>query len=400
MNTFLEEQLIKKAGFMLKINKTLNKFRDKVFSNIHSNNLIYNTCWEDPRCDREMLNINTKSKMVMITSAGCNALDYLLDNPQEINTIDVNPRQNSLLNLKLTTFKHASYDDLWQLFGEGRHEEAVALYAEKLKLNMPAYAQEFWDRNIIHFIKKSFYFYGTSGTFAWIFNKYINARPKLRKLITQLLEAKSLEEQSEIYQKIEPKIITHIIKWLINRHLTLTMLGVPRAQRKLIVDEYPGKVAGFVSDCLHQVFTELPTKDNYFWRLYLTGKYTTECCPSYLMEENFETIKERADQIKLHTTTISNFLKKNPGKYSHYILLDHQDWLAAHDTEALIEEWSLILKNSKKGTKILMRSAAQRIDFFPDFVHDALDFDYEITGKLHKKDRVGTYGSVYLGIVK
>ena len=77
---------------MLPFSKTLNKLRDKIFSNIHGNNLIYNTCWEDPRCDRQMLNINKNSKMVMITSAGCNALDYLLDNPKEIHTIDMNSR--------------------------------------------------------------------------------------------------------------------------------------------------------------------------------------------------------------------------------------------------------------------------------------------------------------------
>lgn len=385
---------------MSQISKVLNQFRDKIFSNIHSNNLIYNTCWEDPRTDRQMLEINKNSKMVMITSAGCNALDYLLDKPKEINCIDMNSRQNALLELKIASFKHADYADLWKLFGEGNHERAVAVYAEKIKPFLPAYAQEFWDRNIVHFTKKSFYFFGTSGTFAWIFNQYINSRPKLRRMISQLLEAKDLEEQKALYDKIEPKIITHIIKWLMNRHLTLTLLGVPRAQRKLIVDEYPGKVAGFAADCLRQVFTELPTSDNYFWRLYLTGKYTPTCCPNYLVQENFDTFKNSVDSLKLHTTTISSFLRENPAKYSHYILLDHQDWLAAHDVEALIEEWNLILKNSKKGTKILLRSAAIHVDFFPDFVKEAVDFDTELTGALHKKDRVGTYGSVYLMTVK
>jgi S-adenosylmethionine-diacylglycerol 3-amino-3-carboxypropyl transferase len=385
---------------MFKVSKALNQLRDKIFSNIHGNNLVYNTCWEDPRCDRQMLDIDDKSRLVMITSAGCNALDYLLDNPQEINCIDVNPRQNALLALKLATFKHATYQDLWKLFGEGYHEDAVNLYAQTLRPNLPTYAQEFWDRNIINFRKKSFYFYGTSGTFAWLFYQYINSRPKLRKLIAQLLEAKSLEEQKKLYDQIEPKIVTQVIKWLINRHLTLSMLGVPRAQRQLIVDEYPGGVAGFVTDCLRQVFTELPVSDNYFWRLYLTGKYIPTCCPAYLEPKNFEIIRERAEQIKIHTTYMSDFLRANPEKYSQFILLDHQDWLAAHDVPALVDEWNLILKNSKKGTKILMRSAALRINFFPDFVKSAIDFDTEITAKLHKQDRVGTYASVYLGYVK
>ena len=82
---------------------TLNpipKISNYVFQNIHTNNLIYNTCWEDPRCDRQLLEIKPDSRVVMITSAGCNALDYALDNPTEINCVDMNLRQNALLDLK------------------------------------------------------------------------------------------------------------------------------------------------------------------------------------------------------------------------------------------------------------------------------------------------------------
>jgi S-adenosylmethionine-diacylglycerol 3-amino-3-carboxypropyl transferase len=386
---------------MFNLKKTLNQVRDKVFTQIHSNNLIYNTCWEDPRCDREMLHVNKNTRLVMITSAGCNALDYLLDNPKEIHCIDMNPRQNAVLALKLALFKHATYTDLWYFFGEGHHPNGVAVYAEKLRQHLPEYAQEFWDKNIIYFTKKtSFYFYGTSGTFAWWFNKYIDTRPTLRKHIDELLEAQSLEEQIAVYDKVEPKIVSPFIKWIMNRHITMSMLGVPRAQRQLIMDEYDGGVGTFVQECLRHVFTALPTKDNYFWRLYLKGCYTPTCCPNYLLPENFEIIKERADNIHLHTSTMSAFLEANPAKYTHYILLDHQDWLAAHDVPALIEEWNLILKNAKKDTKILMRSAALRIDFFPDFVTDTIEFDEETMARLHKQDRVGTYASVYFGKVK
>ena len=51
---------------------------DALFRRVHGNTLIYNTCWEDPRLDREMLGLDRHSRVVMITSAGCNALDYLL----------------------------------------------------------------------------------------------------------------------------------------------------------------------------------------------------------------------------------------------------------------------------------------------------------------------------------
>ncbi len=83
----------------------MDKTRQRVFHYIHDNNLIYNTCWEDPRIDRKLLKLDSSSEVAMITSAGCNALDYLLDNPSDVHAIDVNPRQNALLELKNTSLK-------------------------------------------------------------------------------------------------------------------------------------------------------------------------------------------------------------------------------------------------------------------------------------------------------
>lgn len=51
-------------------------FESKCFGAIHSRNLVYNTCWEDPRLDRQALGLGPSDRIVMITSAGCNALDY------------------------------------------------------------------------------------------------------------------------------------------------------------------------------------------------------------------------------------------------------------------------------------------------------------------------------------
>jgi hypothetical protein len=36
----------------LSIKRQKASLNQVIFKNIHSNNLIYNTCWEDPCCDR------------------------------------------------------------------------------------------------------------------------------------------------------------------------------------------------------------------------------------------------------------------------------------------------------------------------------------------------------------
>lgn len=381
-----------------------DRLKDWTFGRVHQKNLVYNTCWEDPRCDRHLMDFQSDSEVVMITSAGCNALDYLLDDPKRINCIDMNFRQNSLLQLKLAFFKNSKFSNLFGFFGDGMHPEANDIYQDELRAVLPEFAQKYWDKRISFFNgkgpRKSFYYYGTSGIFAWMASRYLKAHRGMRKKIDRLFEARNLEEQSAIYNQIEPRLMNRLIQWLVNRHLVMSLVGVPRSQQELFVESYEKGALGYIQECLRKVFTKLPIQDNYFWRLYLKGAYTPSCCPEYLKEENFEKLRANANRIVTHTTTISNFLKENPGPYSHFILLDHQDWLAANDVPALEEEWRLILKNSRPGTKILLRSAAQEVNFFPDFVLEAVDFEEEKTPSSHQEDRVGTYASVYLAIVK
>ncbi|MDB4756823.1 BtaA family protein, partial [Mariniblastus sp.] len=67
----------------------------RVFKTVHQNNLVYNTCWEDPRLDRVALEIGPDENVLVITSAGCNALDYALNSPNHVYAVDMNPRQNA-----------------------------------------------------------------------------------------------------------------------------------------------------------------------------------------------------------------------------------------------------------------------------------------------------------------
>ena len=386
-----------------RIQKFLKATHDLVFRHVHGSSLIYNACWEDPRIDRELMALQSDSKVVMITSAGCNALDYLLDGPAEIHTIDVNYRQNALMELKMAMIRDGNFADFFQMFGIGSHEDYQAVY-RRVKKHLTDVSRAYWDKKISYFapggLKKSFYYRGAAGTAAWLMGGALfSIKANARNLALCMIDAKTLEEQREAYRLLEPKIWGKLSSWLIRQSAVMALLGVPRPQIRLIKESYPGGLTAFVQDKLRHVMAEIPAVDNYFWRVYLTGSYTMACCPNYLRKENLPVLGERIGRIKPHTTTVSNFLKENPGIYTHYVLLDHQDWLAWHDPEALLEEWELILANSRPGTKILMRSAGIDLSFVPDEVQARLRFFPELTNAHHPKDRVGTYGSTHFAEV-
>ena len=386
-----------------KLNPAKKATHDLLFRHVHGSNLIYNCAWEDPRIDRELMELDQDSTVVMITSAGCNALDYLLDQPARIHAIDVNFRQNALLELKQAIIAQGHFDTLFEMFGIGSHVRYQEIYSGVREMLSPA-SQGFWDRRIGFFnpksLKKSFYYHGTSGLAAWVMgNALFRLRPNIRNFAESLLDCRSLAEQREAYALIETEVMGRFSNWLFRQPALMTLLGVPRPQIQLIESTYPGGLTGYVTDKLKHVMTELPIGDNYFWRIYITGSYTLHCCPNYLRREHQEPLREHIDRIAPYTGTLTHFLRENPGHYSHYVLLDHQDWLAWNDPAALAEEWELILANSRPGTKILMRSAGIDLDFVPQLVRDRLRFQPERTARLHLCDRVGTYGSTHFAEV-
>lgn len=374
-----------------------------LFRGNHRHRLIYNACWEDPALDRELLELDASSRVVMITSAGCNALDYLLDDPAEIHAVDVNPRQNAVLELKLALLEAGCFEDLFLAFGEGRHPGFSDLLPQLSERLSPG-AARFWSakRHYLdgrHF-KGSFYYHGSCGDVAWVLKTFVLKRlPGLWKELIRLLDAATLEEQQLAFGRIEPRFWNAFTRWLFQRPGILSLLGVPGAQAALISEQWPGGMLGFLRDKLRHVATQLPMCDNYFWRVYIQGRYTRACCPNYLKPEHFDFLGSRAGRVHTHHCLLGNFLREHPGAYSHYVLLDHQDWLAGRDRRALAEEWSLILANSHPGTRILFRSAAPRVDFLPAFVGDRVRLDPVRTSRLHLRDRVGTYGSLHLATV-
>lgn len=383
----------------------------RVFQTVHGRNLVYNTCWEDPRLDKVALELGPEDNLLVITSAGCNSLSYALSGLNHVYAVDMNPRQNALLELKIAGIKNLDYPTFFKMFGNGRLPGARELYKEKLRSSLSSWSQEYWDKKIKKYFdgrRRSFYYCGTAGAFARMIRFYIDRVAKFRPSVNALLDAKNPDEQRKIwFEEIRKKLWSRSIKVFMNRDTTLSLLGVPKAQRRQIEKQYEGGIIKYVQDCLDAVFAELPIGDNYFWRVYATGHYTPACCPEYLEEENFMKLKGGlVDRISVHTCTVEEFLRSNDVKISRFVLLDHMDWLSDQLYDALVAEWDAILDRAAEKTRILWRSGGLRTEYIDTVpvekggkkrnLSEYLQYNRELAGDLHKKDRVHTYGSFYI----
>ena len=387
---------------------SLNDWFDRrLFEIVHRHNLVYNTCWEDPRLDRVALDPGSDDTLLVVTSAGCNVLDYALTGPRRIYAVDLNPRQNALLELKLAGIRRLDFDRFFGLFGRGCLPEAREAYRDVLRADLGAWSRRYWDRWIGFFSnpRRPFFFRGTSGLFARAVNVYVDRVIGVRPHIDAMFEAATLERQREIWEgRVRERFWSRAMRFAIDRHATLSMVGVPKAQRRQVDNHYEGGVVAFVQDCVDAVFGRLPLSDNYFWRVYLTGRYTQDCCPEYLKRDNFERLKAGlADRISVHTGSVQHFLESNDVRISRYVLLDHMDWLSDRHFPALVGEWRAILARAASTARAIWRSGGLRTDFLDrvDIEHggrlrplqDFLSYHDGLAARLHARDRVHTYGS-------
>ena len=370
----------------------------QIFNQIHKRNLIYNQCWEDPRLDHEALQIRPDDRIVMITSAGCNALDYLIHGPAHIDCVDMNPNQTALLELKLAAIKNLKYDQFFEMFGGGTLKDYRETYLTHLRSSLSQVSQKVWDRRIRYFkpTGRGLYLHGTAGLFARLIRAHLYHDPGFRADITAFQQIDQLDAQAAFYrERIAPRLWTPKVRWLLDRHLTMCLLGVPIEQMNLMSTRKT--LGAFIEERVNRVFCTIPIQQNYFWRAYMNGKYGPECCPEYLKPENFHVLQRRMRNVSTHTNTLAGFLRSSKDKFSVYVLLDHMDWMKNSPAE-LREEWNQILRTSRPGARIIFRSAGVSPDQIPDFAVEQLEFS-PIPSTLHAFDRVGTYGSFHMATV-
>ncbi|MCS6969618.1 MAG: BtaA family protein [Planctomycetota bacterium] len=385
------------------------RVHQRLFAALYRRTLLYNACWEDPALDRVALALQPQHRVLVITSGGCNALDYALCGPREVVAVDANPRQTALLELKIAGIRALDYDDFFRIFGEGWHPAFRELYLRRLRPQLSEFARQWWDRRLSWFSgrgwRSSFYYHGLSGLVARLMRTHIAQRPRLRRAIDDLLVVRDLAEQRRIYdQRVHPALWTRAVRWAVSRQATMSLLGVPTAQSREVRAAHAGGISGYIIDAIATVFRQLPLWTNYFWTVYLRGSYTRSCCPEYLTAAGFAALQAGlVERVRPVTDTVAGFLARCEQLFDRFILLDHQDWLGAHQPAELAREWGLVLARAAPGARAIWRSAHPQPAYLADLrlpdgsaLAERLVYHRELAAELHRRDRVGTYGGFHI----
>ena len=288
------------------------------------NSLVYNQIWEDPRVDLAALQlVPDESRLVTISSGGCNVLNYLLDRPATIAAVDLNSAHLALLRLKLAALRHLpGHAEFFLFFACANDPANRENYHTHLSQHLEAGTRNFWEGGSwlrrrfwgrrIDYFTKNFYDYAKLGYFLRFLHLIAAAQ---RCNPARILSAATPEEQEALFQEEIAPAFDH---WLIRAadHLSVLLfsMGIPPQQFRAMQADAPEETGGGGMPALmrarvHRLACGTPIAENYFaWqafsRSYDCGK--RRALPDYLKAENFSALRGRANRV----STLRDFVSR------------------------------------------------------------------------------------------
>ncbi len=382
-------------------------FLQKLFA-VWFDAFVYNQIWEDPRVDLQALELDSNSRILTISSGGCNALNYLLSAPESVTAVDLNRHHIYLLNLKLAALKHLpSHEDFFDFFGYGKGKKCGTNYLRFIATHLDKDTRNFWESNtlggsIIYGSRISFfnnaglYEHSRNGYFLRFFHGFsrlFGLNP------AKILKARSLQEQEAIYAKhIEPFFDNFVIRAIGKLPVTMFGLGIPPQQYdELKKDLSEGKtIIDIYRERVKRLACDYPIQDNYFAWQGFVRRYDTEnrmAVPEYLKKENYEVLKSNADRLTTKIGSVIDEIKiSEPGAYNRFVFLDAQDWMNA---ETMTELWSAIADKAEPASRIIFRTANSVSSIetsLPADLRAKFRYEKELSEELFKQDRASIYG--------
>jgi S-adenosylmethionine-diacylglycerol 3-amino-3-carboxypropyl transferase len=342
---------------------------DRIFT-LWFNRLVYPQIWEDPIVDMKALGLDEKTRMVTISSGGCNALSYLTRSPAEIHVVDLNEAHIALINLKMAAVRHfETHEQFFDFFGYADKKSNLALYETYLKPHLDEKTRAYWEgkpflgRARKHYFTDNFYRHGLLGKFISL-GHWLTRRLVKKGDLTAIMQAKTQSEAGQIFDERVAPVFDHwLVKWLARRPVVLYSLGIPHAQYQEMEKASVAQAEGIevtLKNRLRHLAADFPLEDNYFaWQAF-SQHYDTEHrqgIPEYLKAEYFATLKANADRLAIEHTSMTTYLEGlGEESLNAYVFLDAQDWMDEAQLNAL---WTEVTRTAQHNAVVICRSAAK-----------------------------------------
>lgn len=357
--------------------------------------IVFNMSWEDPEMDRQALQVGPGDTVISISSAGCNPLNFLCQNPERLISIDGNPAQNAVLELKLAAIETLPHEEFFNIFAAREPSVVTKYYRTRLRPEISDRSRAFWDKNL-WMVRRGLYDYGKMGLAARIVRFLLPRIGIRRHQVERFFELQSLAEQKRMYHDVvEPKLWGPVIKRLCESRWFMYLCGVHPTQLDLIDGRHG--IYEYIRERIEYALTQVPIYDNYFLSVTATGRFRGTRVPPYLLEENFQTLRNNLDRVTVVNGWLGPYLDTQPeGSIQKFNLLDIFDWMSPEVFEGTMRS---VLRAAAPNARLIYRSGSYELEP-PPAIRAELEPHSDLARRLFKIDRSATYGSFYVFSVR
>lgn len=380
-----------------------NKTKKSYLSRINDFNKIdFYTCWDDFNLIQKALQFNSNDTVFMITSGGCNVLNTLVYNPKKIISVDYNPYQNYLLELKIAAIKSLNYEDFLQLMGVNSSKFRENIY-NTIRGHLSKNAREFWDSNTF-IIQKGIISAGEINV--KLFGQFLRYL-KGDTTINNFFVCKTIDEQTNYFYTyiygFPWKLLVYISYNNIICKLSLCLIALHELPfkrerlsgyfRYIKKIHYPKNHLKKIDD----IFTKIPIKHNSYASLLLLNRYSSmDCFPPYLKESNFEVLKKRVERIELKTTSVIEALQELPNNsITKFYFSNIFDWTNDKEFRYILKE---IIRVGNNRSRVFYLGTIPDRDIPTTFTE--IQTDNDLAFQLLQEDRTTMYSKMVIGEIQ
>jgi len=357
---------------------------------MRENTIYYSQCWEDPLIVLEALSICSDDRVLSVTSGGENSLAILIAGASYLVSIDSNPAQNYLLELKYKESQILTYDEYLEFLGIRDSKRRIYFFAN-IKSELSEQAQRWWlDHE--DFISSGIIHCGRFDKYVRFFARYIIPLIHRKQTIRDFLGIKNIKDQWKFYNNIWN---SGFWKCMFDFATRSQLLRRSRHNEMFLQTEKISTTKEYVRRLEKNIASVLISR-NYFMHYSLQGNYLL-CLPFYLQEKNYKKLQ------KIHIKNDSTLLYVSQDLLS-YLQMTKNDTFTKFNLSDIFEAlsleennkiWDEIVRTAKSGAKIIYwNNLVERT--YPQYLSRYIKSDKVFQDKLRKKDRVYFYNKVYV----
>lgn len=355
----------------------------------------YSTVWEDERCIDEGLRPAPGERVLSITSGGDFSLQFLLADVASVLSVDFNPRQDFLLQLKVAALAELSHDELWGFCGLESCGERGGLYA-RLRPRLAAGPREYWDRRE-RAIRRGFLFDGKQDRFLHRAGSLVTAALGRRAVERYFTSTTLAEQRAAIGPGLRGWRWRALARVLFSR--AVFNRAFDRAHFRYATREH--HPATLLREQVEGVFLDLPAVENYPYHwAFRRGFRDREHCPAWLRASAHPTLRDRLGRLTSTVGDLAEVLEELPeDSVDCFHFSNAFDWVSLAQFVVLMSE---VVRVARPGARLCYWTNLFNTHRELDLAIGALGGireERDLAEGIHRASRTPGYSSCTLGTI-